>query len=253
MTMRGRRFWVHNGNMEPSFGGAASQPEDEDQLLKSGSVRLTTGDLGTEVKWEVNSPCFSSLFRAMQWLPTVKPPYILRFFAIGWFEEVCQSTEAAVKRIEQVLARGDRYFTSRVFIEQHSPEERAMPEVLQSAIHGYNLAEEYAVYCSFDPDSHLFKVERIGSQSAIGRVWGTFPTSYPCQVEGSFGDPVNATYEDVLRTGKPRYDHVLAALRLPDNALHWVPYQRVVMPQSTGAKNGVVVFAQISKVDIQVL
>ncbi len=227
--------------------------EDEARLLSSGSVRLTTGDLGTEVKWEVNSPCVASLFRVIEWLPTVKPPYILRFWAIGWFEEVCQSPAAAVKRIEQVLARGDRYFTSRVFIEQHSPEERTMPEVLQNAIQGNNLAEDYAVDCSFDPDSHLFKVERIGPQSAIGRVWGTFPTSYPCQVEGSFGDPVNATYEDVLRTGRARYDHVLAALRLPDNAVHWVPYQRVVVPRTVGAKHGVVVFAQITKVDIQVL
>jgi hypothetical protein len=43
----------------------------EDQFYQEGSVRLTTGDLGTEVKWVVNSPCVSSLFKAMQWLPSV--------------------------------------------------------------------------------------------------------------------------------------------------------------------------------------
>lgn len=251
--MRGRRFWVHHGSIEPTLAETPLRPQDEDRLLTSGSVRLTTGDLGTEIKWEVSSPCVASLFRTIQWLPTVKPPYILRFLAIGWFEEVCQTAEAAIKRIEQVLARGDRYFTTRVFIEQHSPESGIMPEVLQSAIQGRNLAEDYAVDCSFDLDSHLFKVERIGPQSAIGRVWGTFPTSYPCQIEGSFGDPVNATYQDVLRTGKARYDHVLAALRLPDNAVHWVPYQRVVVPRTVEGKHGVKVFAQITKVDIQVL
>jgi hypothetical protein len=251
--MRGRRYWVHSGNIEASLGGVSPKMEDEVRFLKTGSVRLTTGDLGTEVKWDVNSPCFSSLFRTMQWLATVKAPYILRFFAIGWFEELYQTTDAAIQRIEQVLARGDRYFTSRVFIEQRSPEEANMSEVLQQAIKGRGPPNEFAVDCLFDPETHHFKVERIGPQSAIGRVWGTFPTSYPCQVEGSFGDPVNASYEDVLRTGKPRYDHVLAALRLPDNALHWVPYQRVVVPRSIGGRSGVAVFAQIAKVDIQVL
>lgn len=251
--MRGRRFWVHQGSIEPALGDVSPMPQAEDRLLSSGSVRLTTGDLGTEIKWEVSSPCVASLFQTIQWLPTVKPPYMLRFLAIGWFEEICHTTEAAIKRIEQVLARGDRYFPGRVFIEQHSPDRSEMPEVLQYAIQGRDLAEDYAVDCSFDPDSHQFKVERIGPQSAIGRVWGTFPTSYPCQIEGSFGDPVNATYQDVLQTGKARYDHVLAALRLPDNAVHWVPYQRVVVPRTIGKKNGVVVFAQISKVDIKVL
>ena len=251
--MRGRRFWVHHGSIEPALGERPLKPQDDDRLLSSGGVRLTTGDLGTEIKWEVASPCVASLFAAIQWLPTVKPPYILRFLAVGWFEEVCHTPEAAIKRIEQVLARGDRHFTSRVFIEQHSPEPSSMPEVLQGAIQGHNLAEDYAVDCSFDPDSHLFKVERIGPQSAIGRVWGTFPTSYPCQIEGSFGNPVNATYQEVLQTGKARYDHVLAALRLPDNAVHWVPYQRVVVPRTIGRKHGVVVFAQITKVDIEVL
>lgn len=253
LTMRGRRYWVHRGNLEPYVGGGDLSLEDEDRLLRNGSVRLTTGELGTEIKWVVNSPCYTSLFKAIQWLPAAKPPYILRFFAIGWFEEVCGTPELAVMRVEQLLARGDRHFTSRVFIEQHSPAEKAMPEVLQSAMQGNRLADEFAVDCSFDPDNHTFKIERIGPQSAIGRVWGTYPTSYPCQVEGSFGDPVNATYEDVLRTGKPRYDHILAALRLPDNALHWVPYQRVVVPRLINGKNGVVVFAQITRVDIQVL
>jgi hypothetical protein len=227
--------------------------EEEDRMLQTGSVRLTTGDLGTEIKWVVNSPCFSSLFRTIQWAETANAPYILRFFAIGWFEEVYRTTAAAIKRIEHIMARGDRHFTTRVFTEQHSPDNAAMSDVLQSAIKGHKLADDFAVDCMFDEEHKIFRVERIGPQSAIGRVWGTYPTSYPCQVEGSFGDPVNATYEDVLRTGKPRYDHVLAALRLPDNALHWVPYQRVVVPRDVSGKAGVVVYAQISKVDIQVI
>jgi hypothetical protein len=251
--MRGQRFWVQNGKLETLIGQTPLTSEQEERSLQSGSVRLTTGELGTEIKWMVSSPCFTSLFRAIQWLPTVKPPFILRFFASGWFEEVCREPGIVIKRIEQVLARGDRHFTSRVFIEQHTLEGSTMPEVLLQAIQGRSFADDFSVDCSFDSDSQLFKVERIGSQSAIGRVWGTFTSSHPCQSAGSYGDPVNATYEEVMRTGKPRYDHVLAALRLPDNALHWVPYQRVVFPRVKDGKSGVAVISQISRVDIQVL
>jgi hypothetical protein len=85
-------------------------------------------------------------------------------------------------------------------------------------------------------------------------VWGTFTSSPPCQSAGSYGNSVNATYEDVLRSDKPRYDHVLAALRLPDNALHWVLHHRVVLPrlESNGVRR-VRVISQIARVDIRVL
>jgi hypothetical protein len=252
--MGGQRYWVHHGTMEPLSGLNTHTAEQEENFLQSGSVRLTTGELGTEVKWVVNSPCVTSLFKAIQWLPSVRPPFILRFFAVGWFEEVYRDPTAAVKRIEQVLARGDRYFTSRVFIKESAEECGTLPSVLAEALRGQNISEDYSVDCSFDQNSNMFRVERVGSKSAIGRVWGTYTSSHPCQSAGSYGDPVNATYEDVLRNNKPRYDHVLAALRLPDNALHWVPYHRVVYPRRDDKGNrGVAVISQIARVDIQVL
>jgi hypothetical protein len=229
--MRGQRLWVHHGKLDPLLVQNAYSPEQEETLLQSGSVRLTTGDLGTEVKWVVNSPCVTSLFNAIQWLPTVRPPYILRFFAVGWFEEVYREAPAAVKRIEQVLARGDRHFTSRVFIKEAKELSGPIPAAMAEALQGQNISQEHSVDCSYDENSDLFRVDRVGIKSAIGRVWGTYTSSHPCQSVGSYGDPVNETYKEVLRSNKPRYDHVLAALRLPDNALHWVPYHRVVYPR----------------------
>jgi hypothetical protein len=253
-SMRGQRYWVHHGKLDPLLAGASHTPDVEDRFFQGGSVRLTTGDLGTEIKWMVSSPCVTSLFKAIQWLPSVKPPYILRFHAVGWFEEVYREPAAAIQRIEQVLTRGDRHFTSRVFIREGSADSKHLPEVLKEALNGQNFPEEYSVDCAFDEDSQLFKVERVGSKSAIGRVWGTYTSSHPCQTAGSYGDPVKATYDDVLKNNRPRYDHVLAALRLPDNALHWVPYHRVVFPrQNELGKSGVVVVSQIARVDIQVL
>jgi hypothetical protein len=252
--MKGQRYWVHHGLMEQSAAGEQLTPDAEQRLFDDGIVRLTTGQLGTEIKWVVNSPCVSSLLRVLHWVSSVKPPYILRFHAVGWFEEVYRTSTAVQQRIEQVLVRGDRHFTGRVFFEEASPQSDLIPEVVRAAVSGHDVSNEYAVECSFDLDSKLYRVERVGPKSAIGRVWGTFTSSHPCQIEGSYGDPVNATYDEVMRLGKPRYDHVLAALRLPDNALHWVPYHRFVMPKRDAqGRYGVAVVSEIAKVDIQVL
>jgi hypothetical protein len=252
--MRGQRSWVQWGILEPLQSFNAYTPQQEEELLQAGGVRLTTGDLGTEVKWVVNSPCVTSLFRAIQWLGSARAPYILRFFAVGWFEEVYREPAAAIRRIEQVLARGDRHFTGRVFIKEAGQDSNQIPDVMKDALLGQSVSPEYSIDCKLDSDSNMFRVERVGPKSAIGRVWGTFTSSHPCQAAGSYGDPVNETYIEVLRTNTPRYDHVLAALRLPDNALHWVPYHRVVFPRRNDkGEVGVAVVSQIAKVDIQVL
>jgi hypothetical protein len=253
MTTKGRRIWVQQHTLVHEQSQSQSQQEEEN-LLANGCARVTTGALGTEVKWHVNSPCMASLFRTITLLPSFKPPFILRFFALGWFEEVYQDVGVACRRIENILARGDRHFISRVFIESSPPDSPLLPDVLKAALTQQTILDEYSVDCSFDENSRTVRVDRIGPKSAIGRVWGTFTTSHPCQSAGSYGDPVNATYEHVLKTGKPRYDQVLASLRLPDNALHWVPYHRIVFPRPRLRGNlGVAVLSQISKVDIQVL
>jgi hypothetical protein len=252
--MRGQRYWVNQGKLELLSGQLTRAAEDDELSFQRGSVRLTTGDLGTEIKWLVNSPCVSSVFKAMQWLPSARPPFILRFFAIGWFEEVYREPAAAIRRMEQVLARGDRHFTGRVFTKEANVNSQFLPDVLKDVLNGQGVSNDYSVDCAYDEHSHLFKVERVGAKSAIGRVWGTFTSSHPCQSAGSYGDPVNATYEDVLKHNRPRYDHVLAALRLPDNALHWVPYHRIVFPRhNEKGEAGVAVVSQIARVDIQVL
>jgi hypothetical protein len=252
--MHGQRSWITQGQMEQLPSLAADHVDSEDQRFRAGHVRLTTGELGTEIKWVVNSPCVSSLFKTLQFLPSVQGPYILRFFAVGWFEEVYGDARAAAQRIEQVLTRGDRHFASRVFISEAKPTSINVPPVLKEALTGRKISADYSVDCTLDENSGAFHVDRVGRNSAIGRVWGTYTSSSPCQSGGSYGDPVNASYVDVLRHNSPRYDHVLAALRLPDNRLHWVPYHRVVLPRRNSRNQlGVTVVSQIARVEIQVL
>jgi hypothetical protein len=251
LMTRGKRTWILQH--EQLHDNVVAQRSD-DQLYAEGCVRVTTGNLGTEVKWHVNTPCMASLFRVLSVLPSIKPPYILRFFASGWFEEIFERLDDAVHRIETIIARGDRYIASRVFVQETETSTPILPDVLKAALTSQSILDEYSVDCRIDDGTNTVRVERVGPMSAIGRVWGTITTSHPCQTVGAYGETVNATYVEVLKSGKPRYDQVLASLRLPDNALHWVPYHRIVFPKSRlRGQLGVAVLSQISRVDINVL
>lgn len=252
--MLGLRYWVNRGTLQAEGQGALGSRSEADAMAHDGAVRLTTGPLGTEVKWHVCSPCYASLCTVMHWLPQARGPFVLRFQANGWFEEVLPSVSAAVRRIEHILARGDRHFTSRIFTMEQDPLRATMPDLLRETLREQSPPQDYAVECAFDTRSRQFVVKHVGSKSAIGRVWGPYTSSFPCQTEGTYGDSVSAAYEDVIKHGRPRYDHVLAALRLPDNDVHWVPYHRLILPHASADQaSAVSVVSQIAQVDISVL
>ena len=49
-------------------------------------------------------------------------------------------------------------------------------------------------------------------------------------------------------------EHVLAALRMPENVVRWVPYQRIVVPRPNSEKSMTVsVVAEIAKIDINLI
>ena len=107
--------------------------------------------------------------------------------------------------------------------------------MLQKNWHDHTVYPENSIDCVYDEQSHNFRVDRVGAQSTIAKFYGMSPVSYPYVSGSSYDDIVYEAYTHVLRSGKPRYDHVLAALRMPDNIVRWVPYQRIVVPRQSDA------------------
>jgi hypothetical protein len=253
--MHGQRYWVENGVLGDQVSDTAVlSPLDERKKFDLGQVRVTTGEIGTEVKWAVLSPCLSSLFFVSDWLISAKGPFVLRFNASGWFEEFHQTCEDVQRRLDEIIARGDRHFTSRTLIKEFNITQTPLTPLLSDCIATESTAQDYAVECVYEDNTQQFMVERIGPKSAISRVYGSFLSSFPCQSAGSYGQTVSQAYTEVLNSGKPRYDHVLAAMRMPDNEVFWVPYRRLVLPKlGQGNKHSVLVVSEITPVDIQLI
>ncbi len=254
-SMSGQRYWIVEGRRLPDSPEESVLDDIEtERFSNDGAVRVTTGSSGTEIKWSVFSPCFASLFYTIQWLPAAELPIVLRFYLSGWFEETCYTAEQAVNRIEQVIAKSELHLTKRTYVEEFNPKNMNMPAILQRAWQEHSVSPEISIDCVYEEQSRKFRVDRIGSETSIAKFYGMSPVSYACKSGNSYDEIVSEAYIQVLRTGKPRYDHVLAAFRMPDNSVNWVPYQRLVMPRhSSGEIQIVTVVAEISKVEICVI
>ncbi len=228
--------------------------KDERLKLESGQVRVTTGDHGTEIKWTVLSPCLSSLFVVNEWLSTAIAPFVLRFYVSGWFEEFYETYNEVSRRVDEIIARGDRHLTKRTYVQEVETNAVTLTPLLKDCLLSTVPPEDYAVECSFEEASQQFVVDRVGAKSPISKFYGTYLSSFPCQPIGSYNDTVNEAYKYVINTGKPRTDHILAAFRLPDNQVHWVPYQRLILPKrGSPGSHSVAVISEISRISFNVI
>ena len=253
--MHGQRFWIAGGRKLPdsSIDYVLDEVETE-RFNHDGAVRVTTGPLGTEIKWSVFSPCFGSLYYAIEWLPMASQPIVLRFYLSGWFEETCFTAGHAINRIEQIIAKSELHLTKRTFVEEFDPNGRMLSPMLQKIWNDHAVSPENSIDCVYEEQSHKFRVDRIGSQSTIAKYYGMSPVSYACKSGNSYDEVVSEGYAQVLRSGKPRYDHVLAAMRMPDNVVRWIPYQRIVVPRHNSERlQCVSVVAEIADVAISLI
>ncbi len=253
--MDGQRFWIAEGKRVPDAALDETRGYTEmERYDKDGFVRLTAGPAGTEIKWSVFSPCFASLYYVLERLPSLQLPIVLRFYLSGWFEETCTNFAQAANRIEQILSKSELHLTKRTFVEVFDPNGRTLPPMLQKTWHDHTVYPENSIDFIYDERSHNFQVDRVGAQSTIARLFGMSPVSYPYVRGGSYDDIVYEGYAHVLRSGKPRYDHVLAAMRMPDNVVRWLPYQRLIVPsRSDTVMPRVSVITEISDVDIKLI
>lgn len=238
--------------MPPSAAHEFDENAERDRFERMGGVRVTTGALGTEIKWSAFSPCFASLYHLLNWLPEANKPFVLRYYLCGWFEEFADTLETVKDRIEQVMVKSEVRITRKAFVEQQDPDVARMPETIRANWNTSAIASAVSIDCCYDERSQKFKVTRVGERSLIARIYGAVPVIYPYVNGGSYEEIVTEAYKEVLNTGMPRYDHVLAAMRMPNNSIHWLPYQRVIVPNQIGQSSPTVtVVTEVARVAIR--
>lgn len=255
MATNGERFWIVDGEHSlPTLDADLSEAAERQRFDRDGGVRVTTGVLGTEVKWAAFSPCFASLFRVLRLLQSAPAPYILRYYLCGWFEETCTSYEEVHDRIEQIMSKSDMRIMYRAFVGKPELQNCEIPPLIQRSMSDHENISSISISCFYDDSAGKFKVSHIGEKSTIARFYGMEPVIYPYVNGGSYDEIVCEAYKEVLDSGKRRYDHVLANMRMPNNVVHWVPYHRLIIPKLDEKKRAsVTVVTEISPVNIHIV
>jgi hypothetical protein len=252
-----QEHWIAKGELVPPpqreiYAGSG----DNARLHKLGHVRVLVSAAGTEVSWAVFAPNWAALYFAMEWLATTPGPYVLKYFLSGWFEESYRHLGEACARIDQIIAKSDLHLVSRVHVKEADPSKTrlSIPHLLQSALNDGRADPDDAIDCIFDDGIDRFRVDRIGPKSAVARLWGDTPSAFPLVSGGAYDQTVSEAYLAVVRSGRPRYDHVYAVMTAPDNSPVWIPYQRVILPNKL--KNGVQsvsVISEMAPVEIRII
>lgn len=229
-------FWIDKGTFisrpERPDGGIIS---DRKLLHDHNLVKLETGPDGTRVNWVMFGANWASLYFLREFITTCVAPVTLRYFNAGWFEETLETSVDAAHRIEALVFKSDVRFSERVYIANHQPVTGQVPESLRSIIEAGDIPEQQSIVCAVDENLGTTKVEHIGEESLLGKVWGRVPISYPALTGHSYDRIVSQPYFDVLRSGRMHYDQVLASMIMPNGEQQWFGYHRVIVPDVSPA------------------
>jgi hypothetical protein len=251
-----QEYWISQGRI-------IERPTGEDDKVLTDRMLFARGDLlkilvspqGTTIKWVMFGANWTSIYFAQEWLKAFKGPFTLNFFNLGWFTETYPDAIKANARMDHLLSKSDVKFSSRVYTRDFDPNMTKMTPRLREMWATGNMDEDTLVTCSVDPVRNLTNVLSVGPTSALATVWGLAPITYPCQTGHSYDKIVSRAYYDVIKTGKPHYDHVIAAMGDPKGQVQWFGYQRLVFPTSKvdGALPQVKVACEFGPVDIPLL
>jgi hypothetical protein len=249
-------YWIKQGQFvaRPQHVSGAALP-DKTLLFQHELVHIACSAQGIVCKWVMFSANWTSLYFMKEFLAVFVGPFTLEFFNAGWFSEHFETAADAKNRIDQLISKSDVRFSARTFTRPFDPTERAIPKSLKEMWSAGALDESRSVHCSINIDREISQVHHIGPNSALAKIWGISPVSYPSLSGHSYDKVVSRTYYDVVRTGRPHYDHVLAAMVNPTGEIKWYGYHRLVFPRKVapGSLPQVSVACEVAQVDIPLL
>lgn len=251
--MGGLKYWVINGRVEtdPFVQGEFDNPDA--LMQRGGGVYVISDRDGTTIRWAMFASNWSSLYYLAETIGNLPGPYTFEFFLSGWFTQTVRDPHEAACRLHDLLVKSDIHLRQKTFVKAIPANSSVyIPDALGTALIEHRFPEDRSVECVFDDTSGRFFVERLGRNSTIAKMWGTSPTTFPCQTGHSYDQMISQAYRMVMKTGEIHYDHVLASMVTSAQKQVWIPYQRVVLPhQFPDGRKGVAIMSEVADVAIK--
>jgi len=253
-NMDGTEYWIVNGKVEidPFSDPANSNPES--LMQRSGGVHVSTGHKGTVVRWAMFASNWASLYYVAETLRNMPGPYTFEFFLSGWFTQTVSDPSEAYLRLNDLIVKSDIHLRQKTFVKSMDPALSSwVPDLLTDVYNERASRPDVTVDCVLDTETDRFLVDRVGENSGIAKLFGVQPDTFPCLSGHSYDHIVSSAYKQVLRTGEPHYDHVIASIPMNKTA-RWFTYQRVILPHNfADGRQGVSIVSEFGHVDINLL
>ncbi len=252
--MDGIEYWVVNGKIDSDPFSNPDIDSPEILMQRAGGVYVNTSGRGTVVRWAMFASNWASLYYAADTLRNLPGPYTFEFYLSGWFSQTVTDPTAAYLRLHDLIAKSDIHLRQKTFVKAMDPDLSSyVPSLLADVYKERYSDPDFTVDCALDPETNRFFVDRVGESSGIAKLFGRQPNTFPCLSGHSYDHVVSSAYKQVVRTGEPHYDHVVASLPM-DQTARWFTYQRVILPHSfIDGRKGVSVVSEFGKVDINLL
>ena len=252
--MDGTEYWVVNGKVDNDPFSRPGIDDPETLMQRSGGVYVNTAGRGTIVRWAMFASNWASIYYVAEILGTLPGPYTFEFFLSGWFTQTVSDPTEAYLRLHDLIAKSDIHLRQRTFVKAMDPNNSTwVPSLLADVYKERTSDPDVTVDCFLEPETNRFIVDRVGANSGIAKLFGRQPDTFPCLSGHSYDHVVSSAYKQVVRTGEPHYDHVVASLPMKQTA-HWFTYQRVILPHNfIDGRKGVSVVSEFGKVDINLL
>jgi len=217
-----------------------------------GMIKVLIASGGFTLKWDVNSVCVKSLDSARHWLATLQDGAVIGLEQNfhGWYCTYGLTKDRALERINasttyQGVELGNRSFVCTGDVSEIDAQVATVARAYKAwKENGRNaffesardLYDRAVVYRRRDWDGAVV-YDSVGDRAPITSILGR---GWARSVEGSRRDRVDRParggwltrqpFEEVLVSGLPRYDRVLAAIRAPREEPKWASYHRLLLP-----------------------
>jgi hypothetical protein len=252
--MNEQDLWISEGRIVPRPKRQDGSDFKTSYLLeKNAMVRISFSQEGALIEWVTGKPNWSSLMLSQSLITALPAPYKLKYFSSGWFTESHETVRDAIHRIEALMFNSDVKLSDRAYISKVTPRFETLSDELRLALETGIASDECSIVCVLDTETERNRIEHVGERSLIGQIWGRASNSFALVAGNSYDRAVTPYYFKAAKSGKPRFDHVMASMVRPDGERHWYGYHRVIIPELHLDQPRVRVVSQLAPVDIQLL
>jgi len=241
-----------NGSSSLLIGSSVMDQNIALRLLSMARIKITKDTV--HIRWDVKAVNQQTMSDILNYLGEVKSKKILlNFFFGGWTTEEYFSSNQAIMRILALQRLQETYPISTVYIEGHDVKDkhkktkllRRGSDFLHTIKNGFdNISDNQLagflphnlVFGKNNPDAPV-TFSYIGSKSTSALIYGqdwsinsidAISDKTLSESNQEFDSRVSSSYDEVLRSGEPRLDHIRALIHLENAEPIWVSYQRLL-------------------------